>query len=46
MKAKQSKPPKRGQAALRQKPRTPRTKAIHAHAGSRGRRRQARRDSR
>jgi hypothetical protein len=35
----------RGQAALRQKARTPRIKAMQAHASSRGRRRQARRDS-
>jgi hypothetical protein len=37
---------KRGQAALRQKARSPRTKAIQAHVSSRGRRSQARRDSR
>lgn len=35
-----------GQAALRQKARSPRMKAIQAHVSSRGRRRQARRDSR
>lgn len=35
-----------GQAALRQKARTPRMKAIQAHVSSRGRRAQARRDSR
>lgn len=37
---------KSGQAALRQKARSPRMKAIQAHVGSRGRRKQARRDSR
>lgn len=37
---------KSGQAALRQKARSPRMKAIQAHVGSRGRRGQARRDSR
>jgi len=37
---------KSGQAALRQKARSPRMKAIQAHLGSRGRRKQARRDSR
>jgi len=37
---------KRGQAALRQKTRTPRMKAMQAHVSSRGRRNQARRDSR
>ena len=36
----------KGQAALRQKARTPRMKAIQGHVGSRGRRVQARRDSR
>jgi hypothetical protein len=36
----------RDQAALRQKARSPRMMAIQAHVGSRGRRRQARRDSR
>ena len=36
----------RGPAALRQKARSPRMKAIQAHVSSRGRRRQARRDSR
>jgi hypothetical protein len=36
----------RGQAAVRQKPRSPRMKAVQAHVGSRGRRAQARRDSR
>jgi hypothetical protein len=47
MKAKpKSKPRKRGQTALRQKARTPRMKAVHAHVSSRGRRSQARRDSR
>jgi hypothetical protein len=52
MKAKGPKPAPRGarktsgQAALRQKARTPRMKAMQAHVGSRGRRRQARRDSR
>jgi hypothetical protein len=35
-----------GQAALRQKARSPRMKAMQAHVSSRGRRRQARRDSR
>lgn len=47
------KPPARGgarktgaQATLRQKATTPRVKAIQAHIGSRGRRAQARRDSR
>lgn len=37
---------KRGQAALRQKARSPRMKAIQGHVSSRGRRNQARRDSR
>lgn len=37
---------KTGQTALRQKARTPRMKAMQAHVGSRGRRKQARRDSR
>ena len=41
-----SKPRKSGKTALRQKARTPRMKAMQAHIGSRGRRRQARRDSR
>ena len=36
----------RGQAALLQKARTPRMKAMQAHVSSRGRRSQARRDSR
>jgi hypothetical protein len=35
-----------GQAAVLQEPRTPRMKAIQAHVSSRGRRSQARRDSR
>lgn len=35
-----------GQAALRQKRRSPRMKAMQAHVSSRGRRKQARRDSR
>ena len=35
-----------GQTALRQKARSPRMKAMQAHVSSRGRRRQARRDSR
>lgn len=39
-------PGRRAQADLRQKARSPRTKAIQAHVSSRGRRRQARRDSR
>ena len=39
-------PPKHGPAALRQKARSPRMMAIHAHAGSRGRRKQAARDAR
>lgn len=37
---------KQGQAALLQKARTPRMKAMQAHVSSRGRRNQARRDSR
>jgi hypothetical protein len=37
---------KRGQAALRQKARSPRMKSIQGHVSSRGRRNQARRDSR
>lgn len=36
----------RGQAALRQKARSPRMKAMQGHVSSRGRRQQARRDSR
>lgn len=39
-------PGRRAQADLLQKARSPRMKAIQAHVGSRGRRRQARRDSR
>ena len=38
--------PKRGQSGVLQKARSPRMKSIQAHIGSRGRRRQARRDSR
>ena len=39
-------PKRRAQSRLLQKARSPRMKAIQAHVGSRGRRRQARRDSR